>query len=615
MSIVPSLPTVSDPIPGPPTIPPVKYTSRDYQSILNDVIALIPSYLPEWTDRSPGDFGIVLIELFAYVGDILNYYSDRIANEAFLATAQQRQSVLNIANLLDYTPHNNVAATVNLQFTIASPSGPVVVPAGTLVSTTANGTQAVTFSTTQDLTVFGDDTHTVLPTITSNAAPNQQYLLGTPAHWLYPSPAYDGRTETVLVNGVAWTRAAGNTFVGQGSSAQVYIVTGGNTVQFGNGTNGLIPPINQPIVITYWAAPPGTYSGTVSAMHGAPVGGESLGISNGLANQIFRLFQTPVVDGSQVVYVDEGDGPAIWIAYQRMVDAFSTDQAYTTSTDANGVVSISFGDGITGRIPRAGAKITADYAVGGGSVGNVASNSLTALSSAVSGVLSVTNTSPASGGDDVETLDHIRIHAPLSITAINRAVALDDYAALVLNIPSIAKASAASTYYNTVNLYIHPAGNFTDIPTLTARVNALIPSITNSNWTGYLDNKKLVTVSVQVLPPQYHNNVTGITAAGYVPVDVTVTVQVLPQYHTSTVHDAVQTAIINLFRFAVVDFGVRISLSSIYHTVQEVPGVDYVNVSVLCRHESPGVGDVACLPYEIPQLNVNTVLVNGGITW
>ena len=122
-----SLGTVADIIPGNIVVPPVDYTSRDYASILNDLVTLIPSYLPEWTDRSPGDFGIVLLELFAYMGDILNYYSDRIANEAFISTAQQRQSVLNLATLLDYTAHNNVSATTTLQFTIGSPSGPVLI--------------------------------------------------------------------------------------------------------------------------------------------------------------------------------------------------------------------------------------------------------------------------------------------------------------------------------------------------------------------------------------------------------------------------------------------------------------------------------------------------------
>src|SRR6516225_1683069 len=181
-----SLGTVADVIPGNIVVPPVDYTSRDYASILNDLVTLIPSYLPEWTDRSPGDFGIVLLELFAYMGDILNYYSDRIANEAFISTAQQRQSVLNLATLLDYTAHNNVSATTTLQFTIGSPSGPVLIPSGTQVATTLTGNQPIVFETAVGLWLYGDLVSTQLSTastlpanwVFSNGAANQQIVIG-----------------------------------------------------------------------------------------------------------------------------------------------------------------------------------------------------------------------------------------------------------------------------------------------------------------------------------------------------------------------------------------------------------------------------------------------------
>ena len=118
---------------------------------------------------------------------------------------------------------------------------------------------------------------------------------------------------------------------------------------------------------------------------------------------------------------------------------------------------MTFGDSITGQIPSPGATITADYMVGGGSVGNVAANTITQVENGPENIVSVTNPSPASGGADVESVDHIRIHAPLSITAINRAVTLDDYAALSLNVPSITKASAQSTSYN-ASRSVHPSG-------------------------------------------------------------------------------------------------------------------------------------------------------------
>lgn len=632
MSLVPSsvTGTISDVIPTLVAVPPVDYTSRDYASLVSDTINLIPSYLPEWTDRSPGDMGIVLIELFAYVGDILNFYSDRIANEAYLATAQQRQSVLNIASMLDYTPYGNVAATVSLHFTIADPSvTPILIPGPgdpggpTVVSTNANGSQPVTFQTTQSLWIYGDQAGGTASASGTGLA-YQQVLLGNDPGVAWPTYVFHGASnQTVTVNGgAAWVYVP--SFSGQAWNAKVYTIINGTTVQFGTGIggvgNGLAPSAGDQILVTYQPAAPGQYAGDVLAIQAAQVVGESVGISTGAPNQRFTLFSTPVVDGSVSIWIDQGGAHQLWHYFQRMVDAGPNDPAYSLSTDSNGVVSIIFGDGINGSVPISGAMITANYNVGGGSKGNVAAKTLTNIGIAIPGVLSVTNPAGAYGGADAETLDHIRIHAPLSVTAINRAVTLDDYAALLLNIPSIAKAAAAATYFNTVNLYIHPAGDFfpnttAGLQALQTAINTLKPSITNSNQTGYLDDKKMVTTSIQVLGPQY--NKAGTLSLGYVPVNVTLTVQVLAQYHQNTVKAAVQAAIQNLFLFSVVDFGSYISLSSVYHTVQAVEGVDYVNVSVLCRNEqTPQVAaDVQCGPYEIPQANAVTINASGGIIY
>jgi len=80
----------------------IDYLARDYASFRQALLDLIPSKLPEWSDRSEADFGVVLIELFAYMADILSYYQDRIANEAFLATAQERRSVIQHLRLIGY---------------------------------------------------------------------------------------------------------------------------------------------------------------------------------------------------------------------------------------------------------------------------------------------------------------------------------------------------------------------------------------------------------------------------------------------------------------------------------------------------------------------------------
>src|SRR5687768_16267805 len=90
--------------------------------------------LPEWTSRSANDFGVVLIEEFAYVADILSYYIDRVADESFLSTARLRSSVLNIADMLGYRPDSGTPAKATLRLGVAAGTGSVLVPAGSRFS-------------------------------------------------------------------------------------------------------------------------------------------------------------------------------------------------------------------------------------------------------------------------------------------------------------------------------------------------------------------------------------------------------------------------------------------------------------------------------------------------
>lgn len=69
-----------------------------------------------WTARSSNDYGIALLELWAYVADVLTFYQERIANEAFLRTARQPESLVNLARLLDYRPAPGVAAAAEITF-------------------------------------------------------------------------------------------------------------------------------------------------------------------------------------------------------------------------------------------------------------------------------------------------------------------------------------------------------------------------------------------------------------------------------------------------------------------------------------------------------------------
>src|SRR4051794_18234958 len=113
------------------------YTSRDFTALRSELVRLANTIMPEWTTvGETSDFGTVILELFAYVGDILNFYIDRTSIESFLATAIRPQSVYYLADMLGYKPTGQAAASVDLTITAYTPDptdplDPITIPAGT----------------------------------------------------------------------------------------------------------------------------------------------------------------------------------------------------------------------------------------------------------------------------------------------------------------------------------------------------------------------------------------------------------------------------------------------------------------------------------------------------
>jgi hypothetical protein len=117
--------------------PTIDYMARDHDSILAAMRSLIPDKLPEWTDyTSEADFGNVLLELFAHMGDILSYYQDRIANEAFLSTARTRRSVIQHLRLIGYELATAAPAAAVLTISLpSSATGQVTINRGDAFAT------------------------------------------------------------------------------------------------------------------------------------------------------------------------------------------------------------------------------------------------------------------------------------------------------------------------------------------------------------------------------------------------------------------------------------------------------------------------------------------------
>jgi len=483
------------------TVLVVDYTSRDYAAFRDDMLANATTLLPEWTSRSSNDFGVVLVELFAYMGDILSFYGDRIANEAFLQTATQRSSVLSIAAMLDYRPNGTAAASATLTFTTAPGTAAITIPAGTRVSTLALGTEPIYFETNVDLTIAG-----------TTATPN-------------------------------------------------------------------------------------VFTGTVLATEGITVY-ETIGTSDGTAGQEYLLTQSPVIENSLDVYMDEGSGSiTVWQWVDHLIEWGAGDRVFTTLADENNVTHVIFGDGVNGKIPVALTAIQAGYRVGGGDIGNVGPGTLTTLDSPVTGVISVTNAQAATGGQNAETLDQIRVSAPQSLIALNRAVTLSDYESLATSVPGIAKANALSAVYTSVTLYIAPLGGGLDASGSPIYVNSAV----KQNVRNYLASRVPAPTTVTLADPTY------------VQIDVLFNLVVAPQYNQKTVEAAVLTAVSNVFDFDDAQFGERVTLGAVYSAINSVIGVGYATITTLARHGGSGVADVQLAANEFPVVGTVTSTTSGGI--
>jgi hypothetical protein len=82
--------------------PSIDYLAKDYDSFRRLMLDRLSLLAPEWTERTPADAGIALVEVLAYVADELSYRQDAVATEAYLATARRRTSLRRHARLVDY---------------------------------------------------------------------------------------------------------------------------------------------------------------------------------------------------------------------------------------------------------------------------------------------------------------------------------------------------------------------------------------------------------------------------------------------------------------------------------------------------------------------------------
>jgi len=259
----------------------IDYTSRDFYSLREDLISRVKSNLPGWSGTDPADFGVALIEAFAYMGDIANYYIDRVANESYLSTATQRASIIGYANSVGYTVDGYRAAKTTLAFGNSS-SSTVIVPAGTVVYVDKlinNEIRRIKFTTDSLVTIPANTPLNNSPYVctatqgyavaTSSTSGAQQVESGvygiklsdttgraSQSYSLNDNNVTDDSLAVYIWDGssyVKWTKVTDLTLYGKNDLVYGTTIDENNyiVIYFGDGVSGAIPGLSQALWVTY----------------------------------------------------------------------------------------------------------------------------------------------------------------------------------------------------------------------------------------------------------------------------------------------------------------------------------------------------------------------------
>lgn len=474
------------------------YTSRDYTSIQKDLLDRATRVLPEWTSRDASDFGMVFVDLWAYMGDVLHYYVDRAAGESHLGTATQRESVLAIAALMDYIPSGRTPAsgsvTLNIANSVGTDTSPVLIPKYTRLIATPKNSSATPVVFTLDNSIA------ITSTITGSY--------------------YDATSDSYFT---AYSKSTTPTIVVQVTEGERY---------------------------------------------------EEYFTATGKAGQQIQLGNSGVVRSTVTVFVAEGLNGA-YVEYapvDRILEATSSQKVFyidTTATDRSVVV---FGNGVNGAVPVPNAPIKVNYKRSRGAAGNLPAYSINAFEgplptgSSLNGIVVVGNTSALIGGSDSESMSSMKTNIPLSFRTQDRAVSLQDYADLALRVPGVAK-SSATVSGGTVT--VKAINNETDYSSRTIAQNSITSDTAlELDVTNYLSTRSVAGITVSVD-----------SAVSLDRVRVKLALRVLDGYVRQAVESDVVDAIRSLFVFDNLEFSGSVSLGTLYRTIMNVTGVDYITIS------------------------------------
>ncbi|PWT82055.1 MAG: putative baseplate assembly protein [Acidobacteria bacterium] len=533
---------------------------RDFDSLLAEVRTRIARYTPEWTpvwtDVNDNDPGITMVQVFAWLAEMLTYRMSKVPELNYLKFLQLLGIELNAAE------PSSAEVTFPIKSTFPDPS--LIVPAQTQITAQGPaGAAPIVFETDRSLIALKAPLASLLVfdgfTLTSVTQENEEaqqgfqpfgptvnddnaLLLGFEtappfpslelnlAIWTVPdvsksalfkcglpdSPSFASATlRWEFWNGTQWLRLSllKDETLALTRTGHVFLQTPASGMQ-----PAVFPPepkslfwIRVRVERNHYERPPkllAIRTNTISVLQAQTVEFEVLGGSNGRRDQVFRLANVPVLRGSIQLEIDQGNGPEIWTEVTDFFGSSPSDLHYVLDRTSG---EIRFGDGLNGAIPVAnpanpdGNIVARRYRFGGGKKGNVPAKAIKTLTSSIDGVDDnrVGNLLPAINGRDEETLDDAKKRAPRTIKSRCRAVSVEDFEYLAMQASTIKRAKALPLFHPDF-----PGIKVPGVITVIVVPDGDDPAPTPSEGTlrtvcAYLDQRRLLTTELYVIKPSY----------------------------------------------------------------------------------------------------------------
>jgi hypothetical protein len=331
--------------------------------------------------------------------------------------------------------------------------------------------------------------------------------------------------------------------------------------------------LDAPLVHVYDRATATVCANVAPATHGETVSEVAGSGHAATPGQRFLLKQSPLTyigaptpDGRASTLDVRVDGLS-WREVSTLFGHGADARVYALRQDGDGNTIVQFGDGLEGsRLPSGRDNVRFRYRKFIGRGGNLDAGRLTTLLGRPLGVKSVANVTPASGGEDAESLRDARRNAPLTTLTLGRAVSIQDYTDFSRTFAGIAKAHAVWRGAGR-GVFVTVAGP--DGAAVDANSQAM------ANLTRALR--------------EYGDERMPLTVKSYAPVSfrVAATIAVAGDADADEVVEAVESALRAHYGFDARDFAQVVSVDEVVAVMHEVTGVEGVDVNALYRAD-PG---------------------------